>query len=178
MKQLDHSLSERVHRLRLGPLDYLLVAPGMLFGSYLMPLTILALGIWLGWRFGAVCTMAAITTVAVTNPMKHWIARERPAPLEAARAFKLRKLVTNPAFPSGDSAQAGVIVGLLMLIGPLAFPWLLLFLPLIPLCMFSRVYFGAHWIGDTIGGALIGVLVAFAYAYWFREFVSTGLPGA
>src|SRR5690606_26786144 len=107
MKQLDHSLSAHIHGWRLGPLDYLLVVPGMLFGSYVMPLTVLALGLWLGWRFGLVCVMAALTTVAITGPLKHWIGRERPAPLEAPRAFKLRKLVNNPSFPSGDSAQAG-----------------------------------------------------------------------
>ncbi|MCA8936605.1 MAG: phosphatase PAP2 family protein [Planctomycetes bacterium] len=178
MKQLDHSLSARIHRLRLGALDYLLVIPGMLFGSYVMPFVILGLGLWLGWRFGAVCTMAAITTVAITSPMKHWIQRERPAPLEAQRAFKLRKLVSNPAFPSGDSAQAGAITTLLILLGPLDYPVSLSFVPLIPLCMFSRVYFGAHWIGDTIGGVLIGSGVAFAYAYWFSDFVSHGLPAA
>ncbi|MCA8913609.1 MAG: phosphatase PAP2 family protein [Planctomycetes bacterium] len=178
MIELDHSISGRVHRLRLGVLDYVLVVPGMLFGSYVMPFTILALGFWLGWRFGTVCTMAAVTTVAITNPMKHWIGRDRPQPLEAQRAIKIRKLVSNPAFPSGDSAQAGAITTLLILLGPLPLPASLVFLPLVPLCMFSRVYFGAHWIGDTIGGVLIGSGVAFAYACWFSDFVGTGLPGA
>ena len=102
--------------------------PGMLFGSYVMPFTILALGFWLGWRFGTVCTMAAVTTVAITNPMKHWIGRDRPQPLEAQRAIKIRKLVSNPAFPSGDSAQAGAITTLLILLGPLPLPVSLVFL--------------------------------------------------
>ena len=26
--------------------------------------------------------------------------------------------------------------------------------------MFGRVYYGAHWIGDTIGGWLIGVAIS------------------
>lgn len=178
MKQLDHTLSARIHGWRLGPLDYLLVVPGMLFGSYGMPLTVLALGLWLGWRFGLVCGMAALTTFAITGPLKHWIGRERPAPLEAPRAFKLRKLVNNPSFPSGDSAQAGAIVTLLIVLGPLPWPHSLVFLPLVPLCMLARVYYGAHWIGDTIAGAAIGAGVAGAYAFWFGQFVSNGLFAA
>ncbi|MCB9896285.1 MAG: phosphatase PAP2 family protein [Planctomycetes bacterium] len=178
MKQLDQSLSARIHGWQLGPLDYLLVVPGMLFGSYVMPLFIIALGLWLGWRFGLVCLMTAMTTVAITGPMKHWIGRPRPEPLEAARAFKLRGLVNNPSFPSGDSAQAGAMTTLLILLGPLAWPASLSFLPLIPLCMFARVYYGAHWIGDTIAGVIIGAAVAFAYAYWFGQFAGSGLSAA
>ena len=176
MKQLDHSLSERVHRLELGALDYVLVVPGMLFGSYVMPLTLGALALWLGWQFGALAVMTALTTVAISNPMKHWIGRDRPQPLESLRAFKLRKLVTNPSFPSGDSAQAGAMIMLVILFGP--GPWSLLALPLIPLTMFSRVYYGAHWFGDTIAGVAIGCCVALPYGFWFSEFVRSGLPGA
>lgn len=172
MRQLDQRLSSSVHGWRLGALDYALAVPGMLFGSYVMPLLIVALGVWLGWRFGAVATMSALTTLAITNPLKHLIGRARPEPLEAPRALKLRKLVNNPAFPSGDSAQAGTVVVLLMLLGPLDWPASATFLPLIPLTMFSRVYFGAHWWGDTAAGALIGAAVAFAYGHWFAAFAA------
>lgn len=143
----------------------------MVFGSYLLPMVILALGIWLGWRFAAVATMSALTTLAITGPMKHWINRQRPEPLHAPRALKLRKLVNNPAFPSGDSAQAGSLVVLLLLLGPAAWPASAVWLTLIPACMFSRVYFGAHWWGDTVAGVLIGVFVAAVYAQWFGSFV-------
>jgi membrane-associated phospholipid phosphatase len=120
--------------------------------------------------------MAALTTFAVTGPLKHFFRRERPAPLAALRTFKLRKLVNNPSFPSGDSAQAGALVTLVILFGP--WPWTLFALPLVPLCMFSRVYFGAHWFGDTVAGVAIGCGVALPYALWFNEFVRSGLPGA
>ncbi|MBZ0136287.1 MAG: phosphatase PAP2 family protein [Planctomycetes bacterium] len=176
MQQLDHKLSEHIHRLELGALDYLLAVPGMLFGSYLMPLTVLALSLWLGWRFGAVSVMTALTTVAVTGPLKHVFVRPRPEPLKGARVFKLRKLVSNPSFPSGDSAQAGAMVTLVILFAP--WPWSLFALPLIPLCMFSRVYFGAHWFGDTVAGAAIGCCAALAYGFWFADFVRSGLPAA
>ena len=178
MNQLDRTISAQVHGWQLGPVDYLLVVPGMMFGSYVMPLTILGLGFWLSWQFALVAVMASLTTLAITNPLKHWLARPRPEPLDAARAFKLRKLVNNPSFPSGDSAQAGAIVVLVMLLGPLGWPASLAFLPLIPLCMFSRVYFGAHWIGDTIAGVAIGALVGFAYGFWFAQFVAHGLSAA
>jgi membrane-associated phospholipid phosphatase len=35
-----------------------------------------------------------------------------------------------------------------------------LFIWIIPVVMFARVYFGFHWLGDTIGGASIGAAVA------------------
>jgi undecaprenyl-diphosphatase len=170
MRRLDHSLSAWIHSWRLGPLDYVLAVPGMMFGSYVMPLTILLLGLWLGWQAGLVATMTALTTLALTNPLKHWIGRERPAPLDAPRAFKLRRLVNNPSFPSGDSAQAAALVTLVIAFAP--WPWGLAALPLVPLCMLARVYYGAHWIGDTMAGVLIGCGVALAYAYWFGEFVA------
>ena len=176
MRRIDHWASGHIHGLKLGPLDYVLVVPGMIFGSYVMPLTVIGLGLWLGWRFGLVATLVAITTLAITSPLKHWIGRDRPEPLEAPRAFKLRKLVNNPSFPSGDSAQAGALVPLVVVFGP--WPWSLLALPLVPLCMFARVYYGAHWIGDTIAGVLIGAAVAAAYSYWFGEFVGLGLHAA
>lgn len=168
MRALDQRLSRTVHDWKLGPLDYALAVPGMLFGSYVMPVTVLALGAWLGWKFALVCVIAALTTLAITNPLKHWVGRARPEPLSAPRALKLRKLVNNPAFPSGDSAQAGCIVALLMLAGPMPWSQSAAFLPLAPLCMLSRVYFGAHWWGDTVAGVAIGAFVGAAYGFWFR----------
>lgn len=44
--------------------------------------------------------------------------------------------------------------------------------------MFGRVYFGAHWIGDTIGGVLIGwftSLVLTPTVFTLLEFILGGL---
>jgi membrane-associated phospholipid phosphatase len=93
--------------------------------------------------------------------------------------MNLRGLVTNPAFPSGDSAQAAVVATALFLqvraarrvcAAPLhsapnalltqtsSWLWLVAMLP----TMVARVYFGCHWVGDTLGGAAVGAALTSA----------------
>lgn len=69
--------------------------------------------------------------------------------------FNLRSLEKNNAMPSGDSAQSALFCTLLAL--QFGQPRLLLG---IPATMFGRVYFGCHWIGDTMVGASIGAVIA------------------
>jgi undecaprenyl-diphosphatase len=103
--------------------------------------------------------------------MKLYFSRERPEQLTAKRRVRIRKLVKNPSFPSGDSAQAAVIAFLLWA-NCGADDWRrYLWLGMIPSCMFARVYFGAHWIGDTIAGAAIGAAVMLLYQALFASFV-------
>ena len=172
MQHLDRLASRSIHDLALGPLDYLLVVPGMLFGVYIMPFTLAAIGLWLGWKVAALGIAASITTVAITDPLKLYFSRERPEQLEAKRRVRIRKLVKNPSFPSGDSAQAALIALLLWANCGVEdwrrHMWLLL----VPSCMFARVYFGAHWLGDTIAGAAIGACVMLVYQALFASFVA------
>lgn len=169
---IDRRLSGPIHRLVMGPLDYLLAVPGMAFGTYVMPLTLGAIGLWLGWRVLAVGVAASLVTVAITQALKHWVKRERPDAPESPRRVKLRGLVRNPSFPSGDSAQAAVVALLLVLNGPVQDSLRWLFMLPLPLCMFARVYFGAHWIGDTLAGAVIGAAVLAAC-----HFAAAQIPG-
>jgi membrane-associated phospholipid phosphatase len=64
--------------------------------------------------------------------------------------------------PSGDSGQAGCYLTLLTL----ASGWR--FITMAPLIMMARVYYGCHWIGDTIVGACIGAGLAYS-SRWFLE---------
>jgi len=172
MEHLDRRASRPIHDLTLGGLDYLLVVPGMAFGVYVMPLTLAAIGLWLGWKVAVVGIAASITTVAITDPLKLYFSRQRPAPLEATRRVRIRKLVNNPSFPSGDSAQAALIAILLWANCGVEDWRRHLWLALVPACMFARVYFGAHWIGDTIAGAAIGACVMLVYQALFASFVA------
>ena len=118
----------------------------------------------------------SVSTVLLTEACKKGTHRERP--LHGTihlRRFNLRSLLTNFSFPSGDSAQAGVL-GLAFFLYASAQQHALapLWLTLIPAVMFSRVYFGCHWIGDVLVGAGIGVGVTGAlWLLWCR---ALGLP--
>ena len=107
-------------------------------------------------------------TVIISEFLKNTIRRPRPPKSSISkRALPIRDDVCNPAFPSGDSGQvtvfllhhlqAAVFSAFLYLFFEKRILFLLLPLP----TMFGRVYYGAHWIGDTIGGVLIGYVVTF-----------------
>ena len=50
----------------------------------------------------------SLITVIITEPMKYVFGRQRPCEESISRrVVPLRKDLTNPAFPSGDSAQVG-----------------------------------------------------------------------
>ena len=59
------------------------------------------------------------------------------------------------SFPSGDSAQAALIMGSLYMWTDRS-AWSPLLLAIIPATMFGRAYFVCHWALDTIAGASLG----------------------
>ena len=174
----DLTYSRMVHQIDLGPLDYLLAIPGLCCSSHCVPgilaLTYLSTSIPLG----LLATAASVATVATTEPFKKQSRRDRPAHATIhPRLLNLRSLLTNFSFPSGDSAQAATL-GLSFFLYCHYYgssgqwvEWAWLWLLLIPTVMFSRVYFGCHWIGDVLAGASIGSIVtALVWLLWLRVF--------
>ena len=71
------------------------------------------------------------------------------------------ELVTSGSFPSGHAAGSAMFYGMLaylLIRATRRVGWYMLpvFLLLLALIGFTRVYLGAHWVSDVLGGWILG----------------------
>ncbi len=112
-----------------------------------------------------------VTVIAVTfadwsaRGLKAIFDRERPS-LRYAEPEPLVKTAHDASFPSGHAATSFAAATILTFAFPRLGPALFL---LASAVAFSRVYVGVHYPLDVVGGALLGVLIAFAIRYVARR---------
>ena len=105
-------------RLRKS-LEWATLFPALLFGRYFLPLVVVFFSLFVNLRMGAYVALCwyciavpcqcSVVTVLITEPMKYLFGRQRPCEEDIPnRVIPLRKDLTNPAFPSGDSAQVSL----------------------------------------------------------------------
>lgn len=109
----------------------------------------------IGWAF-----LIALIALAVGSSLKFVLKRPRPQTPYAASMLQ-----HTFSFPSGHAYGAALIYGLVAYLAQaeLMLPWgSVMFIGLIPVILligFSRVYLGAHYVLDVLGGWLLSIPV-------------------
>ncbi len=111
------------------------------------------------WLFGAFAG-AVIASQVASTVMKHLYDRPRPSvPLLLAGIR-----TTGSSYPSGHAvATAATVVSLVLVLVPSApgrLRWELGAVGVSLVMAASRVYLGAHWLSDVVGGVLVGGAIA------------------
>lgn len=129
---------------------------GGIVGVFVVPLAIVA-GLLLARRRWAALysVVAAALSAGVVQLLKNLFGRARPEDMLVMADFG--------SFPSGHVANAATVAATLVLVLGLRrerwWLWMLGAAWIVAMAL-SRTYLGAHWVTDTLGGALVGVAVA------------------
>jgi undecaprenyl-diphosphatase len=166
---IDSTVYHLLQGLRTPFGDSVLVALTELGDTWVLLTVVMVVLAWLLWqrafRPAAYWAAAAGVGAALTTAIKAGVGRERPVALaEVASGF---------SFPSGHATNSVVIYGLLALLiarglSPRAriAAWAT-FVVLVALIALSRLYLGAHWLSDVMGGVAFGTawitLIGIAY---------------
>jgi|TARA_Y100000814_G_scaffold60327_1_gene37419 membrane-associated phospholipid phosphatase len=119
------------------------------------------------WKQWALILFVAIfVTATLVMTLKYAIKRQRPS---GDWGNFYRKTDPN-SFPSGHAARAGVLLGMILWLGP---DWIqatmIIYSPLMAL---ARISMGLHYISDVLAGFGLGLMLSIGAAMWLTN---TGL---
>jgi undecaprenyl-diphosphatase len=115
---------------------------------------------------GGIVLLTAVTTFAAdaaSFEVKNLV--DRPRPFVTHPQVHPLYVVHSSSFPAGHAATAFAGATLMSYFATRAAPF---FFALAVAIAFSRVYVGDHYVGDVLGGAMIGALVGLAAIVIFK----------
>jgi membrane protein DedA with SNARE-associated domain/membrane-associated phospholipid phosphatase len=161
----DLSIHNMMQGLRNAPGDEIMTIVTMLGDGFVMISVGLAIVAWLLWRREWRIAAAAFVTILAARLfvplMKMWL--QRPRPLE------LSGLPEVFSFPSGHTTFATVTLGVFAVLashGLRSWGKAVVFAALgiaVIAIAYSRIYLGAHWMSDVLGGFLFGAVMIAAF---------------
>ncbi|VAW89907.1 DedA protein [hydrothermal vent metagenome] len=177
------SLYELLQGLRTPIGDRIMVAFSELGDGVVMLILVIGVLLWMLWKrawYEALYWLAAVGfAVLAVSLFKYTLQIPRPIALYSG--------VNSYSFPSGHAALSTAIYGYLAMLSAQALPSRHRWLPyavamlLVVGISFSRLYLGAHWLADVLGGIGLGAawvaLLAIARHYHLRRVGGVeGLP--
>lgn len=161
----DLSVHNMMQGLRNSPGDEIMTMVTMLGDGVVMGIVGITIVLWLVWRREwrvAVAAFATILAARIFVPwMKLWLQRPRPV--------ELTGLPEVFSFPSGHTTFATVTLGVLAVLvthGLRSWSKAVVFsgvgIAVIAIA-YSRIYLGAHWMSDVLGGFLFGAVMIAAF---------------
>jgi undecaprenyl-diphosphatase len=134
------------------------------------------LALWLlANRSAAIWLVGALVVYLSDRVVKLLVDRPRPA----GHLVEVSEKTASSSFPSGHATAAVLVYGFIFYLAGLLIPARLLRLLVQALCLIiivltalQRVYVGAHWPSDVVGGLLFGGLLLSLLIWSHRRFCS------
>ncbi len=140
-------------------------------GSGITAAVVAVLLLFIRIRFSFILSLSAMTSGMIVQILKRFVfpGLERPVIFfrDLAELYVIPNidLHTHFSFPSGHSATAFIIFGVLAFISEKEYVKITALLAAI-LVSFSRVYLSQHFLGDIIAGSFSGMIVLMFF-YWY-----------
>ncbi|PJZ47875.1 phosphatase PAP2 family protein [Leptospira saintgironsiae] len=171
----SNSPLEALHVSALKPvLDPLTIVFHYLGSSLFFMALVSLIYLCLDRKIGLRMTLGLLIASIVNGACKALLTMPRPIGLPFPSELGLME--GSYGFPSGHVQTAVVLYGTLFL--HVRIPWvriltafLILFMPI------ARMYAGLHFLGDTLGGFVLGLLVLFGLEFWFSKDPGVLEPG-